>query len=195
MTVQDSPDLSDLKAKAASAIAAHWKMFLAEGVLILVLGLLAIAQPVFSSLAVEIFVGWLFFVGGVARTVMLVRAKHLPGYWWSLLGAVLAIVVGLVLVAQPVQGILSLTIALTAIFVVEGVSAIFAGLDYRHHSSNWGWLLFSGVIDLALAGLIWQGLPSTAAWAVGLLAGVNLVFLGWAIVMLALSAPREADKV
>ena len=194
MTAQGTLDYGDLRQKAAAAITAHRRLFLGEGVVMVLLGLLAIARPFLSSLAVEIFIGWLFFVGGALRTVALLRAKHLPGFRWSLLSAVLAIVAGLVLVSMPLQGMLSLTIVLAALFIVEGVSAIFAGLDYRHHSSNWAWLLLSGIVDLGLAGLIWQGLPSIAAWAIGLLAGINLIFLGWALIMLALSAPRRTSS-
>ena len=106
----------------------------------------------------------------------------------------MAAVVGLVLVAMPLQGVLTLTMVLAALFALEGISSIFAALDFRHHTAHWGWLLLSGVVDLVLAGLIWQGWPATAAWAIGLLTGVNLFFLGLSLVMLSIAAPSPASR-
>ncbi len=191
MTIQDQPKPEEINKRIAGAIAAHWKLFLFQGVTLAVLGLLAIAMPLVSTLAVEIFIGWLFFVGGILRTIVLLRSKHLPGYWWSLFAAILAVVLGLVLIAKPLQGLLTLTMVLMALFLIEGFSALFAALDFRRHLTNWGWLLFSGLVDLVLVFLIWQGWPATAAWSIGLLTGVNLFFMGLSLVMLALAARRD----
>lgn len=194
MTDQNKLEIGEIRSILVAAIEEHRRLFLAEGVIIALLGLLAIAAPLFSSLAIEIFIGWLFFAGGVLRLAMLLRAKHLPGFWWSLLGAVLAIVIGLVLAFNPFQGLLTLTMVLIALFLVEGFSAIFAAFDFRAHSANWGWLLLSGVVDLVLAGMIWQSWPASAAWAIGLLTGVNLFFLGLSLIMLAIAAPSDSSK-
>ena len=191
MAEQDKFEPNEIRTVVASAIQHHWKLFLGEGIIIVLLGALAVAKPMISSLAIEIFIGWLFFVGGILRIAMLLRAKQLPGFWWSLLGAVLAVAVGVILVANPFQGLLTLTMVLIALFLVEGFSAIFAAFDFRSHSSNWGWLLFSGIIDLVLAGMIWQSWPASGAWAIGLLTGVNLFFLGLSLIMLAIAAPRS----
>jgi len=190
MTHVDQFHLQDTRAAIAAAIASHRTLFLFEGIVLVALGLIAVALPHVTTIAVEIFVGWLFFIGGVLRVAVLASAKTVPGYWWQLFGAVLAVVLGLVLIAMPLQGVLTLTAVLIALFAAQGVSSIFAALDFRHHTSRWGWLLFSGVVDLILAGLIWQGWPATAAWAIGLLTGVNLFFLGLSLSMLAIAVPR-----
>ncbi len=195
MPIQENPKAEEIGASIAQAIAAHWKLTLFQGVILAILGLLAVAMPFFSTLAVEILIGWLFLLGGVLRVVSLVRATHMPGYWWSLVAAILAAALGLVLIAAPLRGILTLTMVLMALFLIEGVSAIFAALDFRRHSSNWGWLLISGVIDLVLVFLIWQGWPATASWAIGLLTGINLFFMGLSLVMLALAARQAGDKL
>ena len=83
---------------------------------------------------------------------------------------------------------LAVIILLIVIFVLEGVGAIFVALEYRSHLPQWGWTLFSGVIDLLLAFLIWQGWPSSAVWAIGLLVGVNFFFFGLSLTMTALAA-------
>jgi uncharacterized membrane protein HdeD (DUF308 family) len=78
---------------------------------------------------------------------------------------------------------------LTVFLVLEGVISILYALEHRRGlSGRWGIMLFSGVIDLFLAGIIFAGLPGTAAWAIGLLVGVNLVFGGSAIIAMALHA-------
>lgn len=188
MTMPDLPTPEEIQKRFADAIAAHWKRFLFQGIALIVLGLLAVAMPMLGTFAVEALVGWLFFIGGIIRTVTLLGAKHLPGFWWSLSAAFLTSVLGLILIADPFQGIFTLTMVLMALFLIEGASALVAALHFREHSKNWGWLVLSGLVDLVLVFLIWQGWPGTAAWAIGLLTGVNLVFTGWSMVMLSVAA-------
>ena len=167
-----------LRQAVAAAIHAHWKLFLVQGLVMMGLGLVAVALPHIATLTVEIFVGWLFFAGGLFRTLTVLRARQAPGFWWSLATAVLALVLGLVLIAQPAEGVLTLTMVLVVLFVVEGLAAILIALDVRRHLRNWGWTLMSGLVDLFLAYLIWRGWPATADWAIGLLVGGGAGRLG-----------------
>src|SRR5215831_4415316 len=119
--------------------------------------------------------------------------RHAPGFWWSLLSAVLGIVVGIMLLASPVIGALSLTFVLIAFFLIEGAVTIMFALDHKRElSGQWGWMLVSGIIDLVLAAMILAGLPSTAAWAIGLLVGINMIFGGAALIAMALHARKAA---
>ena len=98
----------------------------------------------------------------------------MPGFWWSLISAVLAIVVGGMLVAEPIRGSVSLTLLLIAFFIIEGVVSVMFALDHRKELPGaWGWMLASGVVDLALATMILAGLPGTAVWVIGLLVGIS----------------------
>jgi uncharacterized membrane protein HdeD (DUF308 family) len=82
---------------------------------------------------------------------------------------------------------------LIAFFIVEGAVSIMFALDHKRElSGQWGWMLVSGIIDLALAIMIFAGLPSTAAWALGLLVGINMVFGGAAMIAMALHARKPA---
>ena len=109
------------------------------------------------------------------------------------MSAVLGIVVGAVLLASPLTGAFSLTLVLVAFFLVEGAVSIMFALDHKRElSGQWGWMLASGIIDLALAIMIFAGLPSTAAWAVGLLVGINMIFGGSALIAMALHARKSA---
>jgi uncharacterized membrane protein HdeD (DUF308 family) len=184
---QIEPKIYEIRRKFAAAIRAHWKLFLIQGIAMIVLGLIAVAVPNVATLAIAILIGWLFLIGGVVRVLTVWRARSAPGFAWSLVTALLAIVLGVILVANPLEGVLTLTMVLIALFIVEGVAAIFIALEFRHHIRQWGWTLFNGIIDLVLAYLIFRGWPSTAAWAIGLLVGINMIFLGVSLTMTALA--------
>jgi uncharacterized membrane protein HdeD (DUF308 family) len=162
-----------------------------EGIVLVVLGVLAIIIPPLAPLAVAIFIGWLFLISGVAGLITTFMARHAPGFWWSLISAILGIAAGIVLLARPVLGTVSLTLLLIVFFIIEGVASIMFALDHRRElSGRWGWMLASGIVDLLLAALIFAGLPSTAAWAIGLLVGINMVFGGSALIAMALQARK-----
>jgi uncharacterized membrane protein HdeD (DUF308 family) len=106
---------------------------------------------------------------------------------------VLAIAAGIVLLLWPVSGVVSLTLLLIVFFIIEGVASIMYAFEHKKDlSSRWVWMLVSGIIDLILAALIWTGLPGTAAWALGLLVGINMLFGGTSLIAMALHARGEA---
>jgi uncharacterized membrane protein HdeD (DUF308 family) len=184
-----SQDVTDLQARMRAAVREHWKAFLIEGILLAILGLAAIIVPPLASLAVTIFLGWMFLISGVAGLVLTFWARQMPGFWWSLLSAVLAILAGIILLARPVQGTLTLTIVVGAYFLVEGVATIMYALEHRRElSQRWSWLLVAGIMDLLVSAIIIAGLPGSAAWAIGLLAGINLVIGGASLIGMALAA-------
>jgi uncharacterized membrane protein HdeD (DUF308 family) len=188
MSNQALPDLEGIRRQLATTIHAHWKLALAEGIVMIVLGLLAIAVPEVATLAITLLIGWLFLIGGIFRTISVLQHRTMPGFAWSLLTAVLAILLGLILVFRPLAGVLTLTIWLIVFFIIEGIAAIFLAIEHRRHLPSWGWVLLSGLVDLLLAYLIWDGWPSSAGWAIGLLVGINMVFVGLSLVMTALAA-------
>ncbi len=178
-----------LKSTVTNALHAHWRMFLIEGIILLILGLLAIVVPAVATIAVAVLIGWLLLMSGVVGLIATLRMRSAPGFGWSLISAILGIVAGIVLLRWPLSGALSLTLILTLFLAFEGVVSIFFALEHkREFSGRWGMMLFSGVIDLFLAGLIFAGLPGTAAWAIGLLVGINLLFGGTALITMALHA-------
>jgi uncharacterized membrane protein HdeD (DUF308 family) len=182
-------NIAEIQRAVGKAMHDHWVLYLVEGVVLLVLGATAIVIPPLATLAFTIIIGWLFLVSGVVGLFTTIWMRHAPGFWWSLLSAVLGIVVGVWLLAAPTTGALSLTVILVAFFIIEGIASIMFALDHKRElSGQCGWILVSGVIDLILAALIFAGLPSTAAWALGLLVGINMVFGGTALIAMALHA-------
>jgi uncharacterized membrane protein HdeD (DUF308 family) len=169
-------------------IHAHWRLFLAQGIAMMLLGIVAICLPLVATLATGILVGWLFVAGGIVRIVYLPRSTRAPGFWWSLLTAAVVIVLGVVFIVQPLQGALTLTMMLIALFILEGVAALFMAFELRRHLHSWGWTLFKGIVDLWLALMIWAGWPASATWAIGLLVGINMLFFGVSLTMTAVAA-------
>jgi len=186
--MSNQTEIGGLQRQLALTIHAHWKLFLAQGILMMVLGFLAIVEPNVATLAVTLFVGWLFFIGGVFRAASAWHSRNMPGFAWSILAAVLSIILGLILILRPLAGVLTLTMVLVAFFIIEGIASILGAIQHRQHLRSWGWVLFSGIVDLFLAYLIWAGWPSSADWAIGLLVGINMLFLGLSLVMTALAA-------
>ncbi len=188
-------DLSDYRRAALAALHKHWVFFLVEGIILIVLGALAAVIPVLATLAVTILLGWLLLASGVVGLFTTFWMRAAPGFWWSLLSAVLGILVGILLLAAPVRGAISLTIVLIAFFIIEGVASIMFALEHKREvAGRWGWMLVSGIIDLVLAALIFAGLPSTAAWTIGLLVGINMVFGGGALIAISLHARNVRES-
>lgn len=187
------PDIDQIRREAAATIHDHWKFFLADGIVMMILGAAAILVPNIASLAITILIGWLFLVGGIFRALSAWRRRRAPAFGWSLATGFLAALLGVILVAQPLSGMLTLTLALAAFFIVGGIGTILVAFEYRRHLASWGWVLMSGIIDLVLAYLILAGWPSSAGWAIGLLAGINMFFFGLSLVMTAIAARALGD--
>jgi uncharacterized membrane protein HdeD (DUF308 family) len=186
-------DVAGYQRAAAAALREHWVFFLVEGVVLLVLGATAVVLAPLATVAVTILIGWLLLVSGVVGLFTSIWMRKAPGFWWSLLSALLGIVVGVMLLGSPVTGAVSLTIVLVGFFIIEGAVTIMFALDHRRVlSGQWGWMLVSGLVDLVLGAMIFSGLPSTAAWAIGLLVGFNMVFGGLALMAMALTARKAA---
>jgi len=162
-------DVTRLQSDMRAAVRQHWKAFLIEGILLVILGLAAMIAPPLAGLAVTIFLGWMFLISGIAGLALTFWARPMPGFWWSLVSAILAIGAGVILLAKPVQGVLTVTIVVGAYFLAEGVATIMYALEHRRElSERWSWMLFAGVLDILIAAMIIAGLPGSAEWAIGL---------------------------
>jgi uncharacterized membrane protein HdeD (DUF308 family) len=184
-------DVDRLRRAVLASLHEHWRFYLIEGIVLICLGAAAVIVPPIATLAVTILVGWLFLISGLVGLFMTFKMRGVPGFWWSLISAILAIVVGALLIGRPVGGAFSLTFLLITFFFIEGVVSIMFALDHRRELSGaWGWMLASGIVDLVLGGVIFAGLPGSAEWAIGLLVGINMTFGGVALIAMALQARR-----
>jgi uncharacterized membrane protein HdeD (DUF308 family) len=169
----------------------HWGLFLTEGIILSLLGLAAIILPPVAGLVATVLLGWLFLIAGIVGLVATLRARQAPGFGWSLLSALVAVIAGGALLWNPLQGLVTLTFVLTAFFVVDGILIIALAIAHRRElSGKWEWMMLNGVVDLVLAAIIISGLPGTITWALGLLVGIDMMFGGASLIAMALEARK-----
>ena len=162
LTTLDISGPSRRRSARQPAVQGNWVLHLVEGTVLVILGFLAFIMP--PGIGLALF-GWLFLIGGATGLVSTLVMWRAPGFWWSLLSAVFTIGVGGALFMIPELGIVMLPPLLIAFLILEGIVTIMFALDHwRELSGRWGWVLGSGVVDLALAGLILIGLPTTYTW-------------------------------
>jgi uncharacterized membrane protein HdeD (DUF308 family) len=99
-----NPELSDFQSAVRTALREHWKWFVFQGIVMLILGCLAVAEPVIASVAVDIYVGWLFMFSGLLGLVAMFSARDASAFFWMLLTAALSLAVGIMLVWKPAEG-------------------------------------------------------------------------------------------
>ena len=124
-----------------------------------------------------------FIISGVLQGLSLIGARYVPHFWLQLISVILAILVGLLFLRDPAQGMLTITL-LIVFFMIEGISKVAFALTIRPFP-HWGWVLASGLVGILLALILWANLPVTAVWLIGLLLGINLISVGAAIAYLA----------
>src|SRR5258708_1531468 len=113
-------DLDRLQSAVANSLHAHWWLFLGEGIILFILGILAIVVPPIATIAVEVLIGWLILMSGIVGMISTLRMRGAPGFWWSLLSALIGIVAGVVLLAWPLSGACSLTLTVTSFLLLDG---------------------------------------------------------------------------
>lgn len=170
----------------------HRGRFIALGAVLVVLGALAIVVPFAAGLVTTVLLGWLLIAAGVAEGVHAIVEHQWGGSGWAILAALIYVIAGAVVVAFPLVGKMVLTMVLTAFLAADGILKIVRAVQHRTLPA-WGWLLFDGFVALFLALLLWRHWPSSAAWAIGLLVGVNLLFNGFSMLVLGLGARPAAQ--
>ena len=184
------PTASDV-AELSSAVAEKRGWFIALGILLIILGVVCIGSPLVTTIAVKVFIGWLFLIGGIPQVVHAFSASDWSGFLWDLLIGILYVFVGGWLAFFPLTGIITLTILIAAMFVAEGLIKFVMGLNLRP-AQGWVWMIISGLAAFVLGLMLFFGLPGTAAWAIGLMVGINLLLSGWAFLMMSLFAEKTA---
>ena len=167
--------------------ASGWSI--AWGFLLVVLGILAVGQPLLAGIAVNGLIAWLIVLGGVVHLVLAFHARSAGSFIWRLLVGLAYIAFGGYLLMHPLLGVASLTLLLASLFLIEGVLDIVSYTRLRP-AKGAGWLLFDGLVTLLLSLLIWVHWPSSSAWAIGTLVGVSLIMSGVARVMMSVAARR-----
>jgi uncharacterized membrane protein HdeD (DUF308 family) len=168
----------------------HSLWYLVQGVLMVVAGILALAYPAISSIAVVIFLGWLLIVSGIVQGLGLIGARDVPHFWLQLISVALSVIVGLLFLRNPGESLVTLTLLLIVLFLVEGIAKVIFALTIRP-LANWGWVLASGIISILLSFILWANVPVTAVWLLGVFLGIGLISEGAALSYLAWQVRRN----
>ncbi|WP_235974866.1 HdeD family acid-resistance protein [Stappia albiluteola] len=174
-----------------SVVRDKWVLFLILGIVLVIGGLLAITVPLASSIAVAIVIAAVLVIGGVVQIWQSFSVKGWGGFLWQLITGIVALVGGVLIYANPVFGALALTIVVAAIFIAQGASQLVLGFRIRPHD-GWGWIVTGGVISILAGLMIWFEFPVSGTWALGLLAGISILFNGWSYIAIALAARKLA---
>jgi uncharacterized membrane protein HdeD (DUF308 family) len=158
--------------------------YLIQGVLLVAAGVLALVYPFIASVTVVFLLAWILIASGVLQGIGLIGASNVPHYWLQLISAVLAILIGVILLSSPDSGLLIMTVLLIVYFMVEGIAKVIFALTIRPFP-HWGWVLGSGLVGILLALILWANMPLSSDWLLGLMLGILLVCEGAALTYLA----------
>jgi uncharacterized membrane protein HdeD (DUF308 family) len=179
--------ISSTLVRRASTLSALW------GILLIGLGMLAVASPMVAAVAVNVLIAWLIVLAGVVHLVVAFHAREAGSVVWRLLVGLAYVCFGVYLIARPALGVASLTLLLASLFLLEGIFNI--ALFFRAPSIlRSSWMLLDGIVTLLLGLMIYQQWPSSSAWAIGTLVGVSLIFSGVTRVMVSLAVRKAASS-
>ena len=160
----------------------NWGWFLALGVFLIVLGVVAISCSVLTTLASVVLFGWLLIISGVVQAVHAFwRERKWRGFFLDLFAGILSFVVGFMLLANPLAGAKTLTLLIAMFLLIGGIERIIVSLMAHFHHRTW--LLLNGVIDVVLGVMIWRQWPTSGLWVIGLFVGIDMLLSGWSLVM------------
>ncbi len=164
------------------------------GVLLIVLGVVAIAEPFLAAIALVTFLSWLLILVGVVHVAVAFHAHSGTSIAWKLLIGVAYIFIAVYLLMRPGVGVATLTLMLAFLFLIEGVLDFM--LWWKSRSSDGAfWILVDSAVTLILGGMIYVHWPSSSVWAVGTLVGISMIMSGVTRVMLSLAVRKIAGRM
>jgi len=167
-------------ARQASTISILW------GVLLIMLGMVAIGSPLLAAVAVNALVAWLIVLAGAVHLMMAFRVHGAGSVLWKVLVGLAYVCFGAYLIVHPLLGIASLTLVLASLFLIEGILDVVLFVKMRPiHGSTW--MLIDGIVTLLLGLMIYMQWPSSSAWAIGTLVGISMIFSGVARVAMSVA--------
>ena len=185
--------MTGLPPEMKDALAKSWKLLLTAGIISAVLGAIAIIVPPLASVTITLLVGILLLVGAVAYVAEAISRGTAGHRIWSFIVAIIYVIAGVWLIVNPAEGTITLTWVLAIFFLVIGLLRILAGIAARGKVPNAGWTIVNGVLAVVIAVLVIADLPSSAAWAIGLLVGIQLLFDGIMMITAGMAAKKISE--
>ena len=187
-------NLSGLHLIGLGELKKNWGWFLALGIALLVLGAIALGASVAMTIVSMVLLGWLLIIGGVLEGVHAFwRERAWGGFFIDLLTGILYVVVGFMVLANPGEAALALTLLIALFLMFSGLFRIVVALILRF--PHWGWLILHGAVNLVLGIAIWRQWPLSGLWVIGLFVGIDMIFNGWSLVMLGLAAKKLPEPL
>jgi uncharacterized membrane protein HdeD (DUF308 family) len=183
MDLQSEQDSINTRYQECLKLCKCWPWFLALGIGLIGLGVMAIIAPFIATLITVTALGILLIAGGVVQLVNAFLARSWRGFFVHLLASILHLLVGVLMVEYPDETAEGLTLLLALAFLVGGCIRIIVALAERF--ADWGWVLVNGIITAVLGIAIWRRLPESSFVVIGIFVGIDLLFNGWSWVMLA----------
>lgn len=177
--------VGDLVVEELNQMRHRWGWLLALGVLMVVLGGVALFLTPAATLGTVLVLGWLLVVSGIIEAIQAFRVRRWGGMFLHLIAGILGVLIGLLVVTHPLVGALAWTLLFASFFTVIGSFRLISAISLRY--PNWGWAVFDGIITLGLGILLWVEWPSSGLWFLGLAVGVSLVLRGWSYIMFAMA--------
>jgi uncharacterized membrane protein HdeD (DUF308 family) len=171
----------------------RWGWFLLLGIILILLGTVALVITPAATLGTVLVLGWLLVISGVVEAIQAFRMRGWGGIFLHLLAGILGVFIGLLVVTHPVAGALAWTLLFASFCTVMGLFRLIAAIRLKF--PNWGWGVFDGIVTLALGILLWLQWPWSGYWFLGIAAGVSLILRGWSYIMLALAAHSWAIPI
>jgi uncharacterized membrane protein HdeD (DUF308 family) len=167
---------------------------IAFAVLIILAGIIAVMLPLASGIAITIVIGWLLVISGIFTVADAFHGKGVAHFIWRLLVGIVFSVGGLDIAFVPLRGLFTLTFVLAVILFVQGIISVISFFRHRTlHGS--GWVLFNGLVNILLGGIIWYDGPRAAVWLIGTLVGINLIFSGFSRLMIWIAVRKAATAL
>ncbi|MGV3492001.1 MAG: HdeD family acid-resistance protein [Devosia sp.] len=166
--------------------------YLVQGGVLVLAGFLAIIFPVISSEVLVLALGWLLIISGAIQAVSLIAIRNSPFAGLQLVSTVLALLIGVLILRNPVESLITLTLLVVVFFMIEGIARITWALTIRP-LDGWIWVLLSGALGVVLSIVLIFTLDTTATWLISLLVGIQLIAIGASIGFLAWSVRKAAS--
>ena len=186
MSIQHKASIAELHLVGVDQLRRRWGWFVGLGIVLVVLGTIAIGSSVIFTLASMVFLGWLMIIGGVLQTAHAFSCKERAGFFIDLLSGLLYSVAGFLIVVNPAATAMGLTLMIAILLIFGGIFRIVAAIAVRFH--NGIWLVLHGLVNLLLGTCILQEWPVSGLWVIGLFIGIDMLFSGWSLIMLGFAA-------
>lgn len=186
-TTYEGYSLSEMRNRIEASIAEHRGWYVFQGIVFILAGALAIFLPNATALGFNILIGALLIVSGLVQGFASLRSGM---HWWSLISALASLIIGGLMLFYPMTGMIALATVLAVFLTIEGVTELMLAFQFKP-ARNWGWMLFSGIISLLLAVLLFAGWPGVTVMFLGIIIGVNLLLYGISLLALTASVQRE----